>query len=205
MISMVIILTTPFHDIGHGTYIIMFVFLVMAYGIYSFLIRIPWTIVRQIAVVSLLWTLALQEYPIYEREFWTIHGSYIVGGCIALYDMKVSKISSKDIVFFPGGGVEATEGGFEGETFNNGFQKREYSYLSPSIRCFRSLEGLRRGMESLITTPKHGSIIAYLSTSVSPKELDDALWGLDYQCYEVSYFEREWHGKVSVYKLVSRF
>ena len=200
VISMVIMLTTPFHDIAHGNYVIVFVFLVMAYGIYSFLIRIPWTIVRQIVVVSLAWYLVWQEYPIYEANFWS-NGCYALPGVVALYDMKMSEISHDKVIFVSGRG---TEEAFPFELFSDVSPTYEYSYLSRKLLCCRSLEGLRPAIESLITTPaaKHGSIKAYLATSVDRKHLDEVLKGLHYLCYEISYFEQEWHGKVPVYKLV---
>lgn len=204
MISVALMLTFPFSDTSQGNNIIIFVFLVMAYGIYSFLTRIPWTIVRQIAVVSLLWALTLQEYPCYEAYYWN-DGCHPFPGAVALYDLKMSRIYPEDVIFFPGLDVKAAEGGiFSYELYSNGFRKREYASLSRSIRCFRSLEGLRLGVDALMEQPtfERGTIKAYLSTAVDREKLSEALDGLNYLCYEVSYFEREWHGKVSVYKLV---
>ena len=210
VIGLAVMITFPFTDISHANCIIMFVFLVMAYGIYSVLTRIPWVMARQIAIVLLAWCLARQEYALYETHFWNngcqklYPENYNMQGVVALYDLRMSETPSKGVIFFPGRGVEAAAGGFGWWIHDDVFAMREYSPWGCTLRYFRSLEGLRRGVESLMAA-RAGTcspIKAYISTAVGRKSLDEALRGLSYQCNEITYFEREWRSRIPVYKLV---
>lgn len=202
LLGLALVATFPFTNIDEANYIVMFVFLVMAYGIYSVIIRIPWTIVRQVVMVLLVWCLARQEYPLYEEFFWC-DGCYAIPPMVALLDLNMTGTPSRDVVFLPGDGVEPAQGGF-GSFWWEVSMMREYSAWFSSMRYFKTLDDLRRNVEALMAAPAggRGVIKAYVSTAVDREEIDEALEGLNYRCYEIAYFVREWRARIPVYKVV---
>jgi hypothetical protein len=202
LLGLALLITFPFTNIDEANYIIMFVFLVMAYGVYSVLIRVPWTVVRQAVIVLLVWFLARQEYPLYETFFWC-NGCHSGPPIVALLDLKMSGTPVKDVVFLPEDGLKPEQGGF-GRFWWEISMMREYSAWFSSMRYFKSLEDLRRSVEALMPTSagKRGAIKAYVSTSIDREKINEALDGLNYRCDEITYFEREWRARIPVYKLV---
>lgn len=194
--------TFPFTNIDEANYIVMFVFLVMAYGIYSIVIRIPWTIMRQAVMLLTVWCLARQEYPLYGEFFWS-NGCYAMPPIVALLDLKMTETPFKDAVFFPRDGVGPAQGGF-GSFWWEVSMMREYTTWFSALRYFDSLEDLRRGVDALMVESdgKRGAIKAYVATTVDREEIDEALDGLNYRCDEIAYFAREWRVRIPVYKLV---
>ncbi|MEJ2746157.1 MAG: hypothetical protein P8123_10815, partial [bacterium] len=139
---------------------------------------------------------------IFKAYFWS-NGCHAIEPVVALYDLKMSENPFRGMIFFPADGVSPERGGF-GSFYWEIIATREYSTWFSSLRYFRSLEGLRRSVEALMTTPagKRGTIKAYVSTSVDRKKVDEALRGLNYRCDEVAYFAQEWRSRIPVYKLV---
>ncbi|MCX6354743.1 MAG: hypothetical protein NTZ78_07565 [Candidatus Aureabacteria bacterium] len=204
-----LMLTFPFNDISHANCVVMFVFLIMAYGIYSVLTLIPWTIARQIVVVLLAWCLVRQEYPNYEKYFGVneqmgCYFGYNMQGVVALYDLRISESPSEGVIFFPAPGMDVAKGGFGEPVHDEVLTMREYFPWKSTLRYFKSLEDLRRGIEGQMAEPagKPGPIKVYISTAVGRERLGEALHGLNYRCTEIAYFEREWRRRFAAYKVV---
>lgn len=197
----------PFNNLDEANYLVIFVYLAMAYGVHAGLVRIGNPALRLCAVVAFGACLAWQEE--------TIYGFYYRNNCvcshpdnrdtqgvIALYDMRKFEDPEASVVFFPAPGIPGAQGGLGSAVHSVVLPMHEYAAWNGKIRYYESIASLRRLVRGALTA-RRGSrdrVVAYASPALDRQEMKRDLAGVRYLLSEVAYFQEEWGVRVPVCK-----